>query len=204
MGILSANACNIPFYLEVMINMNIRPLTNEEQRFATKNHNLVMSFLNKKSLAESDFYDVVIFGYLRAVQEYCEKMKLRRYSFSTISWKRMRSALSNYYQYLARSKRNELPVRYHSVTDDENDLYLNEAIKEQDELMIKLEIELLLHELAAKLPRRTMNIIRMKLNREQMHDIAKAEHITFHDINRMLNDSRDIILKVCYESELAY
>lgn len=47
--------------------MDIRPLTRKQQKFAEENHNLVYSFLNKKKLNESVFYDVVIFGYLKAV-----------------------------------------------------------------------------------------------------------------------------------------
>ena len=62
--------------------MDIRPLTKEQQRFAEDNHDLVYSFLNAKNLPESSFYDVVIFGYLRAAQEYCEVPSLHRYKFS--------------------------------------------------------------------------------------------------------------------------
>lgn len=42
--------------------MDIRPLTRKQQKFAEENHNLVYAFLNKNSLSEATFYDVVIFG----------------------------------------------------------------------------------------------------------------------------------------------
>ena len=60
--------------------MDVRPLTKEQQRFAAENHHLVYAYLNEKKLPESVFYDVVIFGYLKAVQEYCEVKALHRFN----------------------------------------------------------------------------------------------------------------------------
>ena len=44
------------------------PLTKEQQDFAAEHHGLVYKFLNDNHLPEDEFYDVVIFGYLKAVQ----------------------------------------------------------------------------------------------------------------------------------------
>lgn len=41
------------------------PLTKEQQDFAAEHHGLVYKFLNDNHLPEDEFYDVVIFGYLR-------------------------------------------------------------------------------------------------------------------------------------------
>ena len=46
------------------------PLTDEQKDFAAENHGLVYAFLNAHDLDENEFYDVVIFGYLRAVRRY--------------------------------------------------------------------------------------------------------------------------------------
>ena len=53
--------------------------------------------------------------------------------------------------------------------------------------MMELESELMLHMLAASLPSREMRIIRMKIRGDRMHDIAKAEHLTFQQINTLLS-----------------
>jgi hypothetical protein len=71
--------------------MNEVPLTREQREFATKWHNLIYTFLNEKRLPEEDYYDIVVFGFLRAVKEYLSKPALQRYSFSTIAWNNMRS-----------------------------------------------------------------------------------------------------------------
>ena len=102
--------------------MDIRPLTRKQQKFAEENHNLVYAFLNKNSLSEASFYDVVIFGYLRAVQEYCDTSHSHKQRFSTLAWKRMRSALSNYYRYLSRAKRNAPTVSFDEMVCSEGEL----------------------------------------------------------------------------------
>ena len=47
----------------------MKPLTAEEQHLAAENHDLVFAFLKEKELPIDVYYDVVIFGYLKAVQE---------------------------------------------------------------------------------------------------------------------------------------
>ena len=58
--------------------------------------------------------------------------------------------------------------------------------------------ELLLHDLAAALPEREMRIIRMKVDGKRMHEIAKAEHLTFRQINSILLDAYPTIIKTLY------
>lgn len=176
--------------------MDIQPLTRKQQEFAKENHNLVYDFLNKKKLPESVFYDVVIFGYLKAVQEYCDRPDLRKHHFSTIAWKRMRGSLSNYYKYLSRPKRNAPTVSLDESVGTVEGLLWRDVVSRQDSVMRDLEMELLLHELAASLPPREMRIIHMKICGDRMHDIAKAEHLTFQQINRLLNDIYPTVLGI--------
>ena len=102
--------------------MNIKPLTKEQQCFAEENHHLVYAFLNSKRLPESLYYDVVIFAYLCAVQEYCETPDLHRYKFSSLAWKKMQSAVADYQRYL-QCQRRAIPV-----------ISLDELISNQEEL----------------------------------------------------------------------
>lgn len=178
--------------------MDIRPLTKEQQRFAEKNHHLVYAFLNEKELPESVFYDVVIFGYLKAVQEYCEVPSLHRFKFSTLAWKRMRSSLSNYYKYLSRPKRNAPVVSFDELIGSEDGLRWEDVISCQDEMMLRFETELLLHALASRLPHREMRIIRMKVRGDRMHDIAKEERMTFRQINKALENSYPTVISVLW------
>ena len=63
------------------------PLNETQRIFADKNHNLVYKFLHEKNLPASEYYDIVIFGYLRAVQRYLADPNLAGYSFSTVAWR---------------------------------------------------------------------------------------------------------------------
>lgn len=49
-----------------------RKLTNEEAAFAAENHSKIYDFLYENGLSCDDFYDVAVFGYLKAVQLYFE------------------------------------------------------------------------------------------------------------------------------------
>ena len=58
--------------------------------------------------------------------------------------------------------------------------------------------ELLMHELAKNLPPRTMRIVKMKVRGDKMHDIAKAERLTFQEINRLLDNIYPTVRKIFY------
>lgn len=162
----------------------MKPLTVEQRRLAELNHALVYKFLNENDLPETEFYDVVIFGYLCAAQEYCENPDLQKYSFSTVAWKRMRRELSNHIKFLERKKRDFPTVSFSDLIGCTEDYARNESM-----LLEEISYNLLLHSLAAKITQKQMRIIRMKLDGYRMHDIAKAERMTFKDINRILEDA---------------
>ena len=57
-----------------MLNYNL-PLTEAESEFAAEHHSVIYGYLRKAGLPEDDFYDVVVFGYLRAVRKYLRKKR---------------------------------------------------------------------------------------------------------------------------------
>ena len=65
-----------------MLNYNT-PLTAEESAFAAEHHHLLLSYLKKARLDFDEFYDIAVFGYLRAVRKYLARPELRAYQFST-------------------------------------------------------------------------------------------------------------------------
>jgi RNA polymerase sigma-70 factor (ECF subfamily) len=74
----------------------IKPLTMEQSAYAEEHHNLIYAFLHKHGYSVDEYYDVVAFGYLRAVQRYLEHEELRIYAFSTIVFAAMRSEMGNH------------------------------------------------------------------------------------------------------------
>ena len=51
----------------------LHELTHLQRQFAEEHQDTVFRFLSHKGLPVEDYYDIVIFGYLHAVQEYDEK-----------------------------------------------------------------------------------------------------------------------------------
>lgn len=72
-----------------------KPLTDEQRQLAEEYHSLIYSFLRERRLDESEFYDVVVFGYLNAVRKWTELPHLHAYSFKTIAFKSMLTSTGN-------------------------------------------------------------------------------------------------------------
>ena len=72
----------------------LRPLTPWERDMAEEHHSLVLRFLQVHGLPMEDYYDVVIFRYLLAVEKWFRRPDLYRYGFTSIAWAAMSSALS--------------------------------------------------------------------------------------------------------------
>lgn len=83
--------------------MSQEPLTPEEQAFAVQHHHLVLEYLRIRRLPVDDWYDVVIFRYLRSVRRWHTELELHYYSFKTIAFKAMQSAIGG--EYAKRSRR---------------------------------------------------------------------------------------------------
>ena len=178
--------------------MKLRQLTDIEQAFAEKHHDLIYAFLNEKGLDEDEYYDVVIFGYLRAVEEYCENPSYYKCSFSTLAWLEMKGALSNHLKKLTCAKRNTQTISFNDAVGGEDGLQI-EYVMPCDECIIKLKTELLLHELARRLPEREMRIVKMKVRGDKLQDIARAERLNFQQIGRLLDDIYPTVIKIIYE-----
>lgn len=69
------------------------PLTLEEQEFATENHYLILKYLNIRNLSFDEWYDVVVFRFLRSVKRWFAIPELHKHSFEVIAFYAMRSAI---------------------------------------------------------------------------------------------------------------
>lgn len=174
----------------------MKPMTKEQRKLAEDNHELVYAFLDTKQLSEDLYYDVVIFGYLRAAQEYCEKPRLRKRRFSTIAWRKMQCELQNYLRYLASQKRRVTAVSIHDPVSEDSPKRWEEVLADPCDALSVLEIELALQSLALSHKERT--VARRKRRGESMHSIAKAERLTFQQINSILQKVKKQLIKTLY------
>ncbi len=178
--------------------MNDIPLTKEQRDFAAERHNLIYAFLNDKGLPEDEYYDIVVFGFLRAVKEYLDKPHLQKYNFSTIGWKKMSSCLFDYYKRQNRQKRKGHTVSLDTLVFEDEVLPLTEVLSAPDRLMADLEAKLMLHDLAARVTRQQMDIVRQRHEGYCLREIAKSQRTTIKHIQELLQDVGAVLLTMGY------
>ena len=174
------------------------PLKIEQKLFAAENHGLVYKFLKENHLPEDEFYDAIIFGYLRAVRRYFTEETLRKYSFSTIAWNCMKVDLYNYNQRNFRQKRNAEVISIHLIPREES-LPLEQTLSKQDDLMMQLETKLLLHDLAKRISRQQMDMVHLKSSGYGIREIARSQKVTMKQVKEVLEQVRQVLTELWYE-----
>ncbi|MFR8542806.1 MAG: hypothetical protein ACLVD8_25870 [Enterocloster sp.] len=164
------------------------PLTKEQQEFAAEHHGLVYKFLNDNHLSEDEFYDVVIFPYLTAVGITVTVRLLRSYSFSTIAMRQRNFGYVIIFRAQERHKRNAEILSIHLGLYPDG-TPLEDTLAVQDKLMQEFEMGQLLHDLAGRISRQQMNIVRMKGCGYGVREIAKSEKLPVRCIKDLLEEA---------------
>ena len=87
----------------------LRPMTQDEREFAEQKHDLVIDYLRRKHLPMDDFYDIVIFGYLSAVQQYFRNPPAG-VAFEAMAVRAMKDSILREGEYHTRAKRSGVTV----------------------------------------------------------------------------------------------
>lgn len=174
------------------------PLTPEQRIFAAQNHDLVYRFLNDNHLSEDEFYDVIAFGYLRAISRFFSDSQLQQYSFGTVAWKGMRGALNDYNKAQRGQKHTAKVLSIHTEFGDEN-FSLGESSARYEDLMTQLEVELLLHDLAKRVSKQQMEIVRLRSSGYNLQDIAAHQNTSTKRIRNLLKEVRCVLAELCHE-----
>ena len=160
----------------------LRPMIKEERGFAEQHHELVIDFLRCKRLPMDDFYDIVIFGYLQAVQEYDENPALSHFRFSTIARTKMSDSLNKHYSYENKPKRKAPTVSIHTHTSD--GLALNEILPDrQKDLQAQAADRLFAMEVLSCLTETEQQMVYLKADGLTCREIADIFSTTVHGIN---------------------
>lgn len=127
-----------------MIMKAIHPLTEEQRIFAEKHHDYIYQYLNGRHLCIEEYYDIAVFGYLLAVQEYLEKPALEKYSFISIARTAMRDAIATEWKKQNRPMRKAFLVEFQEDTAELDAFLPNrqerlaEALDDRNHLMALL------------------------------------------------------------------
>lgn len=170
------------------------PLTEEQRRFAEQNHNLVYKFLHQHGLSIDEYYDIVIFGFLLAVQRYLTDVSLTPYAFSTVAWSAMESALRNHRRTAQRR------LRLHTKSGRHGRYRIcRPELPSESEWMSQLETTLLLHTLSAMVSAQQMQVLQLRAQGVSVRAIATRLKTNIQQVNELLEDVRNILHKLSDE-----
>jgi DNA-directed RNA polymerase specialized sigma24 family protein len=165
--------------------MKLIALTQAQRQFAEEQHGLVTSFLRYRRLPETDFYDVVIFGYLKAVSEYCEKAELRKkYPFRAIANRKMRDTMYRHYEWQNRKMRRGGAFSLNAeIYADGGALTLQDTIAATpDSRLLAIETEPLLRALAKRVTPCELELVRMRMDGWRTREISRVKHMTMKTV----------------------
>lgn len=174
----------------------IQPLTPEEQLYAEKHHEMLYHFLSHYQLDETEYFDVVVFGYLAAIQEYLRKPHLQCYCFSTIAWKNMYEAFLQELTYKNRSKRKApLLSLQEDLALEELNQFLPNRLDALTEQLNDREIAL---ELLSYLTPKEQEVVMLKADGYTYTEIAKLCRITTHGVRSRVSRFRNrLVTTIC-------
>ena len=160
----------------------LNELTHLQRQFAEEHQDTVLRFLSRKRLSMEDYYDIVIFGYLQAVQEYDENPALSRFQFDTIAWTKMSDCLGKHYAYANRPKRKAPTVSTYAYTRD--GLTLDEILPDRrKDLQAQAADRLFAMEVLSCLTETERQMVYLKADGLTCREIAEIFSTTVHGIN---------------------
>lgn len=165
------------------------------RQFAEDHHNIVFAFLRDKQLSVNEFYDVVILRYLNAAERYSSNADLRKYSFTTIAYAAMNSAVYNYRKSEKR-RRNLCPI---TNTD-----FVEQLAISNSKPQTSTESKILWAEIASLLTEKELDIINRRAAGTTYQEIAEDYHLTSSTISAQIKKIRRHILKALNESKLKH
>lgn len=160
----------------------LKPFTEEEKRLAEKNHDLVYQFLKAHNYSMEDYYNTVVFGYLKGIQKYCRYVgNNTENNLDGICWNCMRSEMKSRFKMETAKKRQSAEVTIKKVPSAEDEVLVTEILKS---VMENLTV-------------RQQNIITLKMlgysNAEicLMMEMSKSSYYReFESIRQMIDDEK--------------
>ena len=183
--------------------MFLHELTREQQVFASERHGLIHGFLRNKKLPFDDYYDVVVFGYLRAVRQYCTRPDLRRqFSFCTIAYRKMQDDLAKHFKKQHRPSCNAVLISLSSPLFEDEEFVLEDtlAIAEkalEDMALEGMDAKTLWNQMADLLTEEQIEALRLRVSGYSDREIAARINRRPRDIEEIFDGIRGAVLEVC-------
>lgn len=110
----------------------LKPLTPTERQYAEENYHLIMDFIKKSKLDAEEFFDVVIFDFLLAVEKYLNDTELQaKCNFEAVSYMYMKRAVYSHFRKQKAQKRSTEAGADISFDTNVIDLFTPDSFKDQ-------------------------------------------------------------------------
>jgi len=173
-------------------------LTTEQQDFAERNHNLIYSYLRDKRLPMNDFYDVIVFGYLRAVCQYCDRPDLRqRYTFGTIAYRKMTDDLYKHFRQQSCPSRRAIIISLDTTDYDDSGFDMADIVSNMEETADRVESMMLWEQVSALLSKEQIRLLRMRADGYTDREIADKRNRRVSEIKDLFAEIQAAALSLC-------
>lgn len=173
------------------MNAQEKRLTEAQSEFAERHHHIVLDFLHRRKLPVSEFYDVVVFRYLRTVQLYCTSPRLRKYKFEAIASKAMDWAVKDYWK---NAYRKALPMLSLDSVYSEGLPECELPDKAGSDLCDSVCDALSVDALLSALDSTQHTILSLRLDGYKDTEIAKRLNITLHEVTAAFSDMQAAVM----------
>ena len=173
----------------LMEKSKLQPLTEMEKRMAEENHNLVYSFLHRHGYSIEEFYNVVIFGYLRGIQVYNRKEDIRKkYQLAFICERNMLAETKDYFRSQNSQKRKPMEITVsldinYAETDNIYNLVSGKSV--EDEVLESKQVDDMMENLSEV----QRDILKLKLegydNKEILSLLGIPSSSFYKEMNRI-------------------
>ena len=169
----------------------IRPLTPTERKFAKEKHYLITDFLKRSKLDADEFFDVVVFDFLLAVENYLNNKELRKKcNFESVSYMYMKRAVYRHFRAEKAQKRSSGIGA--DVSFDEVDSYIIEPVMISSSIEYKETIKQIESILTAEQQR----IFYDKLEGYSLKEIAENNAINSNKVYRQFKKIKKVVADV--------
>ena len=166
----------------------------DENLFAEEHHCVVDRFLRQKRLPHDDYYDVVVFGFLRAVRQYCSRPELReKYDFNAIAWRKMTDDLCSHYRKQSRPSRKAVTVSFESLFYDGYSLTMAEIIPDSHQLAECVESAMLWEEISDLLTDEQIETLHLRADGYSDREIAVRRKRRVSDVEVIFDGIRTAV-----------
>lgn len=139
--------------------MDGKVLTERQTRFAEEHYDVLTDFLEAKGLVREEYYDALVFKFLRAVQLYDESRNLKKYSFDFFAAWYLQKMLGEYIKQKEKNRREEVVLSLDYPLSYNTSLTLMDVIPDErvnvcDEVCEKISRMQRMHRLSHRYPSR--------------------------------------------------